>query len=46
VKGAQNILEQLPGGSSRLEDYIDTGLLDEIRKEGFITQMEQKYHKR
>jgi ABC-type nitrate/sulfonate/bicarbonate transport system substrate-binding protein len=42
-KGAENILAQLPGGSSKIEDYIDTSLLDEIGKEGFIAQMQQKY---
>ena len=46
VKGAENILAQFPGGSSRIEDYIDTSLLDEIKKEGFIAQMQQKYNKR
>ncbi len=45
-KGAENILAQFPGGSSRIEDYIDTSLLDEIKKEGFITMLEQKYNRR
>jgi NitT/TauT family transport system substrate-binding protein len=45
-KGAENILAQFPGGSSRIEDYIDTSLLDEIRREGFIAQMQQKYNRR
>jgi ABC-type nitrate/sulfonate/bicarbonate transport system substrate-binding protein len=44
-KGAENILAQFPGGSSRLDDYIDTSLLDEIRREGFIDQMQQKYRR-
>ena len=39
-------LAQLPGGSSRAEDYIDTSLLDEIKREGFATQMQLKYHMR
>jgi len=37
---------QFPGGSARIEDYIDTSLLDEIRADGFIAQMQQKYYKR
>jgi NitT/TauT family transport system substrate-binding protein len=45
-KGAENILAQFPGGSSRIEDYIDTSLLDEIRREGFIAEMERKYNRR
>ena len=46
VKGAENILAQFSGGSTKLEDYVDTSLLDEIKKEGFIAQMQQKYNKR
>jgi NitT/TauT family transport system substrate-binding protein len=44
-KGAENILAQLAPGR-RPSDYIDTSLLDEIRNEGFIAQMQQKYNKR
>jgi ABC-type nitrate/sulfonate/bicarbonate transport system substrate-binding protein len=40
--GAENILAQLAPGR-KPEDYIDTSILDEITKEGFIRQMEQKY---
>jgi ABC-type nitrate/sulfonate/bicarbonate transport system substrate-binding protein len=46
MKGAENILALFPGGSSRVEDYIDVSLLEEIKREGFITQMEQKYKTR
>jgi ABC-type nitrate/sulfonate/bicarbonate transport system substrate-binding protein len=45
-KAAENTLVQFPGGSARIEDYIDTSLLDEIRADGFIAQMQQKYYKR
>jgi NitT/TauT family transport system substrate-binding protein len=45
-KGAENILAQLPGGSRRMADYIDTSLLEEIRREGFIAEMERKYNRR
>jgi NitT/TauT family transport system substrate-binding protein len=45
-KGAENILAQFPGGSSRIEDYIDMSLLEEIRREGFLGEMQQKYNRR
>ena len=44
-KGAENILAQFPGGSTRMEDYIDTSLLDEIKREGFIAELERKYNR-
>ena len=43
--GAENILAQFPGGSTRMEDYIDTSLLDEIKREGFIAELERKYNR-
>jgi ABC-type nitrate/sulfonate/bicarbonate transport system substrate-binding protein len=45
-KAAENTLAQFPGGSTRIEDYIDVSLLDEIKAEGFIAQMQLKYYKR
>ena len=45
-RGAENILAQLPGGSSRIEDYVDTDILDELKQAGFFAQMQQKYGKR
>jgi ABC-type nitrate/sulfonate/bicarbonate transport system substrate-binding protein len=42
-KAAENTIAQFPGGSSRLGDYIDPSLLDEIRQEGFISALQQKY---
>jgi ABC-type nitrate/sulfonate/bicarbonate transport system substrate-binding protein len=44
-QGAENILAQFPGGSSKLDDYIDASLLDEIKKEGFIDSLQHKYMK-
>jgi NitT/TauT family transport system substrate-binding protein len=44
--GAENILAQFPGGSSRPDDYVDTGILDDLAKAGFFAQMQQKYGKR
>ena len=46
MKGAENILALFPGGSTKVEDYIDISLLDEIKREGFIAAMEQKYKTR
>jgi ABC-type nitrate/sulfonate/bicarbonate transport system substrate-binding protein len=41
--GAENILAQFPGGSQKVEDYIDTSLLDALRSEGYFAAMQQKY---
>lgn len=46
VEGANNIMAQLTDGNARMSDYVDISLLDEIRTEGFIAQMEQKYGRR
>jgi ABC-type nitrate/sulfonate/bicarbonate transport system substrate-binding protein len=43
--GAENILAQFPGGSQKVEDYVDMSLLDALRSEGFFAAMAQK-HKR
>jgi ABC-type nitrate/sulfonate/bicarbonate transport system substrate-binding protein len=45
-QGAENILAQFPGGSSKVEDYVDTGILDGLKSEGFFEQMQQKYGRR
>jgi NitT/TauT family transport system substrate-binding protein len=45
--GAQNIIDQFPGLKSRnIDDYVDTALLDVLKKEGFFAEMERKYAKR
>jgi len=44
-RGAENILAQFPGGSQKIEDYVDTSLLDIIRAEGFFDAMTQKYQR-
>jgi ABC-type nitrate/sulfonate/bicarbonate transport system substrate-binding protein len=41
--GAENILAQFPGGSSRVEDYVDTTILDGLKADGFFEQMQRKY---
>jgi ABC-type nitrate/sulfonate/bicarbonate transport system substrate-binding protein len=43
AEGAQNILKQFPDVDQKLADYIDTSLLDALKKDGFFTAMEQKY---
>ncbi len=46
-KGAENVLTTVApaSASQKLEDYIDTSLTDELRKNGFIASMEKKYGK-
>jgi hypothetical protein len=43
AQGAANILAQFPGGSARVEDYVDTGILDELKRDGFFQEMQKKY---
>jgi len=45
-RGAENILAQFPGGSSKVDDYVDSGILDGLDKAGFFEQMRRKYGKR
>jgi NitT/TauT family transport system substrate-binding protein len=44
--GAENILAQFPGGSSKVSDYVDTGILDDLKQAGFFAEMQRKYAKR
>jgi NitT/TauT family transport system substrate-binding protein len=47
IKGAENVIAQIGGtGSRNLADYIDTTLIDGLRRDGFFAAMEQKYGKR
>jgi len=41
--GAVNILKQFPNVSQKIGDYLDTSLLDALKKDGFFTAMQQKY---
>jgi len=43
--GAANILAQFPGGSQRVEDYVDASLLAALEREGYFTAMQQKYRR-
>lgn len=47
-KGAENVLAAVapPGASRNLDDYIDTSLTDDLRKQGFMEAMEKKYGKK
>ncbi len=46
-RGAENIIAQFPEGVSRkIEDYVDTGILDDLKRDGFFAGLEQKYGKR
>jgi ABC-type nitrate/sulfonate/bicarbonate transport system substrate-binding protein len=42
--GAQNIIDQFPTLKSRnIDDYVDEGILGELKKEGFFAEMQRKY---
>ena len=45
LKGAENILATVAPASAshRLEDYIDTGISDGLKAEGFFATMQRKY---
>jgi ABC-type nitrate/sulfonate/bicarbonate transport system substrate-binding protein len=43
--GAENILAQFPGGSQRLEDYVDASLLAALQAEGYFAAVQQKYRR-
>ena len=43
AEGAENILKQFPDGSQKVGDYVDTSLLDGLKKDGFFAAMQQKY---
>jgi hypothetical protein len=44
-EAVKNTLAQFRGISSRVEDYADTSLLEESKKEGLITELQQKYRR-
>ena len=47
MKGAENVIAQIGGAGSRnLADYIDTGLIEGLRRDGFFSAMERKYGNR
>ena len=42
---AKNILAQFPDASQKVEDYVDSGILDGLRKDGVFTALAQKYRR-
>ncbi len=42
---AENILKQFPAASRNLGDYIDTGILDGLRRDGVFAALQQKYRR-
>lgn len=42
---AKSILAQFPDASQKMEDYIDSGILDTLRKDGAFTALAQKYRR-
>jgi hypothetical protein len=44
VKGAENVLARIGGsGSQSLADYMDTSMIEGLKKDGFFTALQQKY---
>jgi ABC-type nitrate/sulfonate/bicarbonate transport system substrate-binding protein len=41
--GAENILAQFPGGNQKVEDYVDTSLIDALRTDGTFAATAKKY---
>jgi NitT/TauT family transport system substrate-binding protein len=39
---AENVLAEVPGGG-RVEDHLDFGILDDLRQQGFLAALRQKY---
>jgi NitT/TauT family transport system substrate-binding protein len=47
LKGAENVIAQISGpGSKTLTDYMDLGLIDSLRADGYFAAMDAKYGKR
>lgn len=43
-EGAENILAQFPaGGSTDMADYIDSSILEQLKREGFFSELQTKY---
>ena len=42
---AESILAQFPDASRRLDDYVDTSILDALRKDGVLKALQQKYRR-
>ena len=43
-KSAENVIANFPpGGSTKLADYLDTSIIDQLKKEGFVAALQRKY---
>lgn len=40
---ASNVLKQFPNVNQKVGDYLDTSLLDALKKDGFFTAIQEKY---
>jgi hypothetical protein len=48
IDGAKNVIEQLtalkvPVTSTKVEDYVDPTVIDDLAKEGFLAKLDQTY---
>lgn len=42
--GAANVLAQFPAGEAKgIDDYLDLGILDELKKSGFVADLQRNY---
>ena len=45
-KAAENVVANYPReGSSKIEDYVDTGIIEQLKKEGFVAALQRKYRR-
>jgi NitT/TauT family transport system substrate-binding protein len=43
-QAAANVIANYPpGGSTKVEDYVDIGIIEQLKKEGFVTELQRKY---
>jgi NitT/TauT family transport system substrate-binding protein len=43
-RAAENVIANYPpGGSSRVEDYVDAGIIEQLKKEGFVEALRRTY---
>jgi NitT/TauT family transport system substrate-binding protein len=41
---AENVIaNSMPGGSARVVDYVDTAIIEQLKKEGFVAALQRKY---
>ena len=43
-KAAENVIaNSAPGGSSKVEDYVDIAIIEQLKREGFVAALQRKY---